>query len=217
MPEPTLNAVVALRTEISPWLIILRVVPDGWQLARLQSRPVCRHRPARLGAPLRHVGAGRPAIRPQQADPAGLLHRFFVPDARIHGVLRRPGHLRRADPPALCPQHRRPALARAEDHRHVHLRPGARGPERGDDRHRHGPGALHEHADDAPDLRRPAGASPSCTAHGTPGTWATAPNCSRCSTCARTSATARSSAGRRASRCRGRARRATCRTCGRTG
>ncbi len=33
MPEPALNAVVALRTEISPWLIILRVVPDGWQLA----------------------------------------------------------------------------------------------------------------------------------------------------------------------------------------
>lgn len=32
MPEPTLNAVVALRTEISPWLIILRVVPDGWEL-----------------------------------------------------------------------------------------------------------------------------------------------------------------------------------------
>jgi ferredoxin--NADP+ reductase len=32
VPEPTLNAVVALRTEISPWLIILRVVPDGWQL-----------------------------------------------------------------------------------------------------------------------------------------------------------------------------------------
>jgi ferredoxin--NADP+ reductase len=32
VPEPTLNAVVALRTEISPWLIILRVVPDGWEL-----------------------------------------------------------------------------------------------------------------------------------------------------------------------------------------
>lgn len=32
MPEPTLNAVVALRTEISPWLIILRVAPDGWKL-----------------------------------------------------------------------------------------------------------------------------------------------------------------------------------------
>jgi ferredoxin/flavodoxin---NADP+ reductase len=32
VPEPTLNAVVALRTEISPWLIILRVVPDGWKL-----------------------------------------------------------------------------------------------------------------------------------------------------------------------------------------
>lgn len=33
MPEPSLNAVIALRTEISPWLIILRVVPDGWKLA----------------------------------------------------------------------------------------------------------------------------------------------------------------------------------------
>ena len=32
MAEPTLNAIVALRTEISPWLVILRVVPDGWQL-----------------------------------------------------------------------------------------------------------------------------------------------------------------------------------------
>lgn len=32
MSEPILNAIVALRTEISPWLIILRVVPDGWTL-----------------------------------------------------------------------------------------------------------------------------------------------------------------------------------------
>jgi ferredoxin--NADP+ reductase len=30
--EPTLNAIVTLRTEISPWLMILRVVPDGWSL-----------------------------------------------------------------------------------------------------------------------------------------------------------------------------------------
>jgi ferredoxin--NADP+ reductase len=32
LPDPALNAVVALSTEISPWLIILRVVSDGWQL-----------------------------------------------------------------------------------------------------------------------------------------------------------------------------------------
>ena len=32
MPEPKLNAVVTLRDEISPWLMILRVEPDGWQL-----------------------------------------------------------------------------------------------------------------------------------------------------------------------------------------
>ena len=36
MPEPELNAIVALRTEISPWLIILRVAPDGWQLPDFQ-------------------------------------------------------------------------------------------------------------------------------------------------------------------------------------
>ena len=32
LPEPKLNAVVTLRDEISPWLIILRVVADGWAL-----------------------------------------------------------------------------------------------------------------------------------------------------------------------------------------
>ena len=33
MPEPKLNAVVTLRDEISPWLMILRVAPDGWGLS----------------------------------------------------------------------------------------------------------------------------------------------------------------------------------------
>jgi pyruvate formate lyase activating enzyme len=28
--QPTLNAVVTLRNEVSPWLMVLRVVPDGW-------------------------------------------------------------------------------------------------------------------------------------------------------------------------------------------
>jgi ferredoxin--NADP+ reductase len=32
LPEPKLNALVALRDELSPWLMILRVVPDGWRL-----------------------------------------------------------------------------------------------------------------------------------------------------------------------------------------
>jgi hypothetical protein len=32
LPEPKLNAIVALRNEISPWLMILRVVSDGWTL-----------------------------------------------------------------------------------------------------------------------------------------------------------------------------------------
>jgi ferredoxin--NADP+ reductase len=32
LPEPKLNAVVTLRDEISPWLMILRIEADGWQL-----------------------------------------------------------------------------------------------------------------------------------------------------------------------------------------
>ncbi|MBV8551660.1 MAG: ferredoxin--NADP reductase [Acidobacteriaceae bacterium] len=32
MGEPKLNAVVTLRNELSPWLIILQVAPDGWEL-----------------------------------------------------------------------------------------------------------------------------------------------------------------------------------------
>ena len=32
MDEPKLNAIVTLRNEISPWLMILQVAPDGWNL-----------------------------------------------------------------------------------------------------------------------------------------------------------------------------------------
>jgi ferredoxin/flavodoxin---NADP+ reductase len=32
MANPMLNAVVTLRNEVSPWLMILQVVPDAWEL-----------------------------------------------------------------------------------------------------------------------------------------------------------------------------------------
>ncbi len=32
MDEPVLNAIVTLRNEVSPWLMILQVVPDGWEI-----------------------------------------------------------------------------------------------------------------------------------------------------------------------------------------
>ena len=32
MDEPILNAIVTLRSEVSPWLMILQVVPDGWEI-----------------------------------------------------------------------------------------------------------------------------------------------------------------------------------------
>ena len=33
MEKTTLNTVVTLRNEVSPWLIILQVVPDGWNFS----------------------------------------------------------------------------------------------------------------------------------------------------------------------------------------
>ena len=32
MAKQELDAVVTLRNEVSPWLMILQVVPDGWEL-----------------------------------------------------------------------------------------------------------------------------------------------------------------------------------------
>jgi ferredoxin--NADP+ reductase len=31
MEKPNLNAVVTLRNQVSPWLVFLQVVPDGWE------------------------------------------------------------------------------------------------------------------------------------------------------------------------------------------
>lgn len=72
MPEPALNAVVALRTEISPWLIILRVVPDGWQLPAFT--------PGQFGVLGLPAGAPRCAMsEPEEppADPGKLIRRAY--------------------------------------------------------------------------------------------------------------------------------------------
>ncbi|MFC1766007.1 ferredoxin--NADP reductase [Planctomycetota bacterium] len=37
MDEPTLNAIVTLRNQVSPWLMVLQVVPDGWELPEFVS------------------------------------------------------------------------------------------------------------------------------------------------------------------------------------
>jgi ferredoxin/flavodoxin---NADP+ reductase len=73
VPEPTLNAVVALRTEISPWLIILRVVPDGWQLPAFNPGQF-----AVLGLPgfASRVAMSEPED-PPPADPNKLIRRAY--------------------------------------------------------------------------------------------------------------------------------------------
>jgi ferredoxin--NADP+ reductase len=72
VPDTTLNAVVALRTEISPWLIILRVVPDGWQLPDFKPGQF-----AVIGLP---GGAARCAMsEPEEppSDPDKLIRRAY--------------------------------------------------------------------------------------------------------------------------------------------
>ncbi len=72
MAEPALNAVVALRNEISPWLIILRVVPDGWSLPSFI--------PGQFGVLGLPGSAGRCALsEPEEtpADPAKLIRRAY--------------------------------------------------------------------------------------------------------------------------------------------
>lgn len=72
MPESALNAVVALRTEISPHLIILRVAPDGWQLADFEPGQF-----AVLGLP---GSAPRSAIADSEEtppDPQKLIRRAY--------------------------------------------------------------------------------------------------------------------------------------------
>jgi ferredoxin/flavodoxin---NADP+ reductase len=73
MPATELNAVVALRIEISPWLIILRVAPRGWSLPEFQPGQF-----AVLGLP---GSASRSALAdpddPPLADPSKLIRRAY--------------------------------------------------------------------------------------------------------------------------------------------
>jgi ferredoxin--NADP+ reductase len=72
MVTDTMNAVVALRIEISPWLIILRVVPDGWHLPEFKPGQF-----AVLGLPgaaARHVLADPESTPP---EPGKMLRRAY--------------------------------------------------------------------------------------------------------------------------------------------
>lgn len=72
MPEPALNAVVTLRTEISPWLIILRVAPDGWSLPAFQPGQF-----AVLGLPGSAPRCSLAVSEETPADPQKLIRRAY--------------------------------------------------------------------------------------------------------------------------------------------
>jgi ferredoxin--NADP+ reductase len=72
MAELELNAVVTLKTEISPWLMILRVAPDGWPLPAFQ--------PGQFGVIGLPGGAPRCALAdPEEPppDPDKLIRRAY--------------------------------------------------------------------------------------------------------------------------------------------
>ena len=68
MSDKELNAVVSQRIEVSPYLIILTVVPDGWELPDFTPGPVCRPCSPRIGHPLPLLGLGRGGARSRQTD-----------------------------------------------------------------------------------------------------------------------------------------------------
>lgn len=72
MDEPVLNAIVTLHNEVSPWLMILQVVPDGWELPDY----VPGHFTA-LGLPgsATRCALAEPEISP--ADPEKLIKRVY--------------------------------------------------------------------------------------------------------------------------------------------
>ena len=72
MDEPTLNAIVTLRNEVSPWLMILQVVPDGWELPEY----VPGHFTA-LGLPGSASRCGLAEPEKDPADPEKLIKRVY--------------------------------------------------------------------------------------------------------------------------------------------
>ena len=72
MDKPKLNAVVTLRNEVSPWLNILRVVPDGWDLPHFVPGQFIS-----LGVPgsASRCALGGPEIPP--VDPDKLIRRSY--------------------------------------------------------------------------------------------------------------------------------------------
>jgi ferredoxin/flavodoxin---NADP+ reductase len=72
MAEQKLNAVVTLRNEVSPWLMILQVVPDGWEFPDYVPGQFTS-----LGLP---GSASRCALggpEPHPADPDKLIKRAY--------------------------------------------------------------------------------------------------------------------------------------------
>ena len=219
MAEHTLNAVVTLRNEVSPWLMVLQVVPDGWDLhdyvpGQFTSLGLLGSAPRCAIAEPENAGC-----RPGQTDQAGLLHRLVPGEPRVSGILRGPGAGRRPHAPPVQPEDRGPHLAFAKSGWQIHLRrdASAHGRQRGPDRHRIRPGAVHEHAEHPPEVPRHA---PDC-AHPRRATLVGSglpvdPDGHDC-TFATTSPTYRLSAGRRKSLFPGKVRRVMSRTRGRAG
>jgi ferredoxin--NADP+ reductase len=72
LPESKLNAVVALRDEISPWLMVLRVVPDGWTLPDFRPGQF-----AVIGLPGSVPRCAIALHEDQPADPEKLIRRAY--------------------------------------------------------------------------------------------------------------------------------------------
>ena len=146
MDQPKLNAVVTLRNEVSPWLMILQVAAEGWDLPDFVPAQVHLLRLVRFRLPMRVGRTRSPRARPGQAHPARILHCLISVGPRIHGILPKLGAGRSAHAASIQSENGKPRLALFQGYRDIYFRPSSRGCQRGPDRQRLWPCTLHKHA-----------------------------------------------------------------------
>ena len=166
MAQQELNAIVTLRNEVSPWLMILQVVPDGWTFPDYVPGQF-----ASLGlfGSASRCGIATPedaVIAPDKLIQTGVQHRLLPGEPRVPGVLCGPRAGWRSHVSPVQPQDRRPHLAFAQSHRRIYLRrfASAEGRQSRSVHHQFRSRPVCQHAENAPEVpaRAPGRPHPRC-------------------------------------------------------
>ena len=121
MPKDELNAVVTQRLEVTPDLIILRVVPDGWELPAFEAGQF-----GVIGLPPEapRTEYSDPVRRLREAaerlDPAGVFDCIFFGGNRVPRVLYYSGEVGGVDAQVIRARNWRPPLVGPQNYGYVY-------------------------------------------------------------------------------------------------